>query len=123
MSRAESLVAGFLQSGFDFKGTSYKALTAQTLLILERVKSPFFTGEDQGVRGLLDFLFVSSHSAKEALPLMRDQDQWDLAILEFAEQFTAADLEELGALVSESNENIAAAVVEAREESGTKKKR
>ncbi|WP_035606200.1 hypothetical protein [Haloferula sp. BvORR071] len=121
MSRTDSLVAGFLQSGFEFKGTFYRALTAQTLLILEKVRSPFFTGNDEGVRGLLDFLFVASHSAKQVLPLLRDQDAWDLAVLEFAEGFSAGDLEELGALVSESNENVAAAVVEAREE-GTKKK-
>jgi len=121
MSRDVSLVAGFLSDGFSFKGTHYKPLTAQTLLILERVKSPFFTGEDLGVRGLLDFLFVSSHSASDVLPLLKDADAWELAILEFAAAFSAQDLEELGHLVAESNEQVAAAVVEAREE-GTKKK-
>lgn len=118
MNRDQKLNAGFLQDGFEFKQVHYKPLTAQTLIILERVASPFFTGADQGVRGLLDFLFVSSRPAREILPLTRDADSWDLAVLSFAEGFTASDLEALGTLVAESNENVSAAVVEVREEKG-----
>jgi hypothetical protein len=120
-TRDNQLVAGFLSDGFTFKGTHYKPLTAQTLLILEKVKSPFFTGEDLGVRGLLDFLFVSSRSAADVLSLTRDADAWELAVLEFAAGLTSQDLEALGHLVAESNENVAAAVVEASGECSGKK--
>jgi hypothetical protein len=114
--------AAFLDDGFTFKGTQYRPLTARTLLLLERAKSPFFTGEEAGARGLLDFLFVSSRSSADVLPLMRDPDAWDLAVLDFADQFSAADLEELGRLVAEGNEHVATSIVEAQPEKGARKK-
>jgi hypothetical protein len=122
-SRTDKQTASFLNTGFEFKGISYKALTAQTLLILERVKSPFFTGEDAGVRGLLDYLFATSQETRVLLPLARSKDDWEMSVLEFAEQFTADDLEELGQIVSEASEEIASAVVEAKPQTakGSKK--
>jgi hypothetical protein len=114
--------AAFLDDGFSFKGVTYRPLTARTLLLLERAKSPFFTGEDAGARGLLDFLFVSSRDSAAVLPLLRESDAWDLAVLDFADQFTAADLEELGRLVAEGNEHVAASIVEAQPEKGARKK-
>jgi len=114
--------AAFLDEGFTFKGTHYRPLTARTLLLLEKAKSPFFTGEEAGARGLLDFLFVSSRPSADVLPLLRNADDFDLAVLDFADQFTAVDLEELGRLVAEGNEHVAASIVEAEPEKGARKK-
>lgn len=110
----------FLNEGFEFKGRRYKALTAQTLIILESVKSPFYTGEDKGVKGLLDFLFVSSREAREVLALTKDLDAFNLAVLDFASDFSAADLDELGKIVAEQNAAVAAVVVEPVDDSKKK---
>ena len=122
-TRDEKLTGGFLNAGFSFKNYEFKPLTAQTLLILEKVKSPFFTGEGSDMRGLLDYLLASSKETKELLPLTRDADAWELAVMEFAGTFTQEDLEELGELVAGITEEATSAVVEVRDDAtGTKKK-
>ena len=116
--RDTQIVNGILSEGFQFKGVHYRPISARSLLFLERVKSPYYVGGDQ-LRGLLDFLFISSKETKDILKAINTD--WDEAIMEFAEGFSMDDLNELSKIVEEENDNAAAAVVEARDK-GDKKK-
>jgi len=117
-TRDSKIVSGFLTQGFSFNGVHYKPISARTLLLLEKVSSPFYFGGNQ-LQGLIDFLYVSSHDSKEILSLINSGD-WESSILDYAETFTSSDLEALGKLVDASNEDASAAIVEVREEAGSK---
>lgn len=116
--RNDKLISGFLDSGFDFKGIHYNPISARTLLLLERCKSPYYFGGNQ-LRGLLDCLYICSHSSKEVLAV--SPDDWEVMILDYADSFATEDLTELGDIVNKSNEDSAAAVVEVRNNDGKKK--
>jgi hypothetical protein len=88
-------------------------------LFLERVKSPYYVGGDQ-LRGLLDFLFISSKESREILKAINTD--WDEAIMEFADGFSMEDLTELSKIVGEQGDDAASAVVEIREKATDKKK-
>lgn len=118
-NRDEQIVNGILSAGFEFKGVAYRPISARSLLFLQRVKSPYYVGGDQ-LRGLLDFLFISSKETKDILKACNTD--WDEAIMDFAEQFTMDDLAELGNIVNEQNDNAASAVVEVRDKATDKKK-
>ncbi len=118
--RDARIVSGFLNEGFEFKGTNYKPLSTRTLLLLEQAKSPFYFGGNQ-LRGLLDWLYVSSKDSSEILRVIKE-DSFDAAIMDFAEQFSALDIEELGNLMNESNEDAASAIVEIKGKTGSEKK-
>jgi hypothetical protein len=120
INRDKRIVNGFLAAGFDFKGISYRPLTARTLLLLEKAGSPFYFGGDQ-LRGLLDLLFISSHDSREILAAINGE-AFDEVILDYAETFSPDDLNELGQLVDRSNADAAAAVVEVKEKAGSPKK-
>jgi hypothetical protein len=117
--RDTKIVNGILSEGFEFKGVHYRPISARSLLFLEKVKSPYYLGGDQ-LRGLLDFLFISSKETKDILKACNTD--WDEAIMEFAEQFSMDDLAELGKIVDNENDEAASAVVEVREKAGDKKK-
>lgn len=119
--RDKKLVSGFLSQGFEFNGVTYKPLTARTLLLLEKANSPFFHGGGTQLKGLLDFLFVSSNDSKTVLNAI-NSESWEETIMDFADSFTSEDLTNLGNMVNESNENVSAALVEVRE-TGTNKKK
>ena len=119
--RDKHLVSGFLSQGFEFKGITYKPLTARTLLLLEKAQSPFFHGGGNQLQGLLDFLYVSSNDSKTVLNAI-NSDSWEEILMEYADNFTSQDLTDLGNMVNEQNENVSAALVEVRETGNTKKK-
>jgi hypothetical protein len=117
--RDTKIVNGILTEGFEFKGIHYRPISARSLILLEKVKSPYYLGGDQ-VRGLLDFLFISSKETKDILKAFNDD--WDVAIMDFAEEFTMEDLSELSKIVNDQGDDAAAAVVEVREKASDKKK-
>jgi hypothetical protein len=119
--RDSKIVNGFLNEGFEFKGVHYKPLSARTLLLLEKAKSPFYFGGDQ-LRGLLDWLFISSNESSVILNAIRD-DEYDSLIMDFAETFSTEDIETLGELMNESNEDAASAIVDIKESKDTAKKK
>jgi hypothetical protein len=118
-NRDEQIVNGILSNGFEFKGEKYRPISARSLLFLERVKSPYYVGGDQ-LRGLLDFLFISSKESREILKAINTD--WDEAIMEFADGFSMEDLTELSKIVGEQGDDAASAVVEIREKATDKKK-
>jgi hypothetical protein len=117
--RDTKIVNGILTEGFEFKGVHYRPISARSLLFLEKVKSPYYFGGDQ-LRGLLDFLFISSKETKDILKAFNDD--WDEAIMNFAEEFTMDDPTKLGNIVNEQGDDAASAVVEVREKASDKKK-
>ena len=118
--RNTKLVSGFLANGFDFKNTHYNPITARTLILLEKCKSPYYFGGDQ-LKGLLDVLYISSHDSKSILSSINNEE-WEELIIDFADQFTPSDLEALGNLINTANEDASAAVVEIKDSEVTKKK-
>lgn len=118
-NRDEQILNGILSDGFEFKGVKYRPISARSLLFLEKVKSPYYIGGDQ-LRGLLDFLFISSKETKDILKACNTD--WDEAIMEFAEQFSMEDLKELGEIVNAQGDDAAAAVIEVRNKATDKKK-
>jgi hypothetical protein len=118
-NRDEKIVNGILSNGFEFKGVHYRPISARSLLFLEKVKSPYYVGGDQ-LRGLLDFLFISSKESKDILKAINTD--WDEAIMEFADEFSMEDLTELSKIVGDQGDDAASAVVEVREKASDKKK-
>lgn len=111
--RDNQRVNGILSNGFEFKGITFKPMSARILLQLEKAKSPFYHGGDH-LRGLLDFLFIASNESREVLKALNG-DTWEETIMDFADQFTADDLQELTAIVEEQNQDASAAVVKVKE--------
>ena len=105
----------FIQNGFDYKGIHYKALSARTLSVLNKMNSQFFSGggNDQ-IQGLMDFLFVSSKSNQEVISLLYSEDPHALecAILDYSETLTVQDIAKLTELVSKMNDDASSAIVE-----------
>jgi hypothetical protein len=120
-NREQKLNDGFLFDGFDFKGVHYKPLTAQSLLVLQRVNSPIYTGanESNWLETILHYLFVTSKPIKE---LLKATESWDESILEFADEFQHQDLLEVGNIINEVLEQSAAAIVETRDDDDGGKK-
>lgn len=118
-TRDEKLIRGYLNNGFTFKGVHYKPLSARTLLLLERVQSPFYHGGNN-LKGLIDFLYISSHDSADVLKLIND-DTFEAVIYDFADTFSPEDLNDLGEIVSKQNEDIGAAMVEVRNDDSEKK--
>jgi len=116
-TREEKINNAITSDGFVYKGVHYKPMSVRTLLLFEKYKSPFFYGGDQ-LRGLMDFLYISSHDPKQVakIPL----EQWDDTILDYADNFTADDLVTLGQMAEQSSENNAASIVEVRNDSQKK---
>ncbi len=120
-TREEKQVRGFLNEGFTYKDTYFRPMTTRTLLILENVKSPYFSGGDQ-IRGMMEFLFISSTDSKEIIKLIRE-DNFDAAVLDFSEQYEVSDVEHLANLMQTNNEDASSALVEIIEEVSPDKKK
>jgi hypothetical protein len=113
MSKRENqIISGILNDGFEFKGIKFKPMSARILLLLEKVKSPFYVGGDQ-LRGLLDFLFIASKESRDVLKAI-NEGTWDETIMEYADSFTADDLQDLAELVEAQSEDASAAVVDVK---------
>lgn len=111
MNRDEKIVNAVTTEGFTYKGVLYKALTPRGLLILEKHKSPFFSG-GSALKGLFDYLYVCSQEPKAVQSI--SLDDWDDIIYDYADQFTQEDLAELGRLSKEFNEIQSSTIVEAK---------
>lgn len=118
--RDTQIVNGILSDGFEFKGMHFKPMSARILIMLEKAKSPFYFGGDQ-LRGLLDFLFISSQETRDVLKAL-NTDTFEEAVMEFAELFSPGDLQELSKIIEKQNEDSSSAVVEVREKDSGKKK-
>lgn len=107
-----------LDSGFEYKGRTYSALTAMGLVLLERVDSSFYNGEDESITAVLDYLFVtdSSNDVKELIKLSRNKEAWEDAVLEYSANFGAGELKEVSRLVAESARKLSATMVEVEED-------
>lgn len=114
-------IAGILSEGFEFKGMNFKPMSARILLLLEKAKSPFYHGGDQ-LRGLLDVLFISSHESRAVLKAL-NESTWDETIMDFADQFSAEDLQDLAEIVEEQNDQASSAVVQVKEKADADKKK
>lgn len=120
--RDKQLTDGFLFSGFEYNGIHYKPLTAQSLLILQKVNSPIYTGinaSELWLQTVLEYMFVTSKPIKE---LLKAIPNWDECILEFADGFAHNDLLEIGKIINEILEQTSAAIVETRSEDTDEKK-
>lgn len=118
-TREEKITEAIVQDGFEYKGKFYKSLSTRMLLLFERFKSPQYYGGDQ-LRGLLDYLFVSSYSDSKLLQRITI-DEFDDLVYEYADSITSEDLTELGKLFTKFNENAQSTVVDVREDSDKKK--
>jgi hypothetical protein len=107
-----------IYTGFEFKGTFYKALNGSTLKLLEKIQSPFFTGEGSDMEGLLDFLFVHSQPIKVVNRWCNDKEGFSDAVAEFGEQFGIKDLQELAELVKQGSDVLTSAIVEPEKKTG-----
>ena len=110
-------IEAFVDTGFEFNGRKYKPLTAMGLLILEKVESPFYNGNDDGMRSVIDFLYVTDADNKpaELLQVSKSQDTWEEVVLEYADQFQASELKQLAKLVAESATKLTESMVEVEE--------
>lgn len=102
----------FIEDGFEYAGMKFRPMSATTLLLLEIVESPFFTGEGSAMRGLLDYLLIQSMPVAEARKLVKNPDRFEEAVMDFGEKFTTEQLKELDAMVSEASEAAVASVAE-----------
>lgn len=119
-TRETKQVRGFLDDGFTFKDIYFKPMTIRTLLILERVGSPFYLGGDQ-LRGLIDYLYISSTDSKEIMNAITT-DNFELAVMDFAEQFSSSDMDELNKIVAENSKDISSTLIEIIEPIDAEKK-
>lgn len=116
--REEKIVDSISTEGFEYKNIRYKTLTTRMLLLMEKFKSPFYTGGDQ-LKGLMDYLYLGSGDLKKIQSMSKEE--FDDAVYEFSDKFTALDLEELGRQVNSFVDNASATLVEVREGSDEKK--
>ncbi len=120
-TREEKQVRGFLNDGFTYKDTYFRPMTTRTLLLLERVKSPYYSGGDQ-IRGMMEFLFISSTDSKEIVKLITN-DEFESAVLDFSEQYEVSDVEHLAKLIQSNSEDASSTLVEIIEEVSHDKKK
>lgn len=111
MNRDEKIVNAVTSEGFTYKGVLYKALTPRGLLLLEKHKSPFYTGGN-ALKGLFDYLYVCSQDPKKIQAI--STDDWDDVIYDYADQFNQYDLSELGRLSQEFNDLQSSTIIEAK---------
>lgn len=111
--RKQNIIESFNDTGFEYKGVHYKPMSLRTLQLLERIDSPFFNGEDQGIRGVMDFLYISSKETKDILKI--GKDEWEAMIIDYAENFTLNDLQELTKIVNDKIAQSSDAIVEVRD--------
>lgn len=117
IKREDKQRSSFLKSTFTYNGKTYKKMTARTLLYLEEVGSTFGDGS---LRGLFEVLLISSTDNKIIDQYIAD-GVFDDKVMEFSEEFTMDDINELSGLINEDQENISASIVEVKESSDTKK--
>lgn len=118
--RQELRSGAFLQAEFEFKGLTVKPITARTLLLLEKMKSPFYFGGEQ-LKGLIDVIYVCSRPASDVLRQINN-NTIEEAIYDFADTFSAEDLNALNEIVTNTNNEVAATVVELVEGNSDEKK-
>lgn len=104
----------FLDTGFHYKDKTFKPLTAMGLLLLERVESPFYSGEGDGIASVLDYLYVtdSNNKTKDLVKISKNKEGWEDSVLEYADQFDAVDIKKLSLLVAESAKKLSETMVE-----------
>lgn len=117
IKREDKQRSSFLKSTFTYNGKTYKKMTARTLLYLEEVGSTFGDGS---LRGLFEVLLISSTDNKIIDQYITD-GVFEDKVMEFSEEFTMDDINELSGLINEDHENISASIVEVKESSDTKK--
>lgn len=120
--REKNLTDGFLFQGFDYKGVHYKPLTAQSLLILQKVNSPIYTGErtdELWLQVVLEYMFVTSKPIKE---ILKATESWEESILEYADNFQQNDLVKIGEIINKVLEQTSSAIVETRGDDDPEKK-
>ena len=120
--RDKHLTDGFLSQGFDYNGVHYKPLTAQSLLILQKVNSPIYTGErtdELWLQVVLEYMYVTSKPVKE---ILKATENWEETILEYADNFQQSDLIKIGEIINSVLEQTSSAIVETRGDEDTEKK-
>ena len=118
MNREEKITDAVTNEGFYFKDVHYKPVTTRMLMLLEKFKSPYYVGGDQ-LKGLMDLLFICTSDLK--LIQRYNSEEFDDAVYEFADNFTAEDLEALGKITKEKEKIDTATIVEVRSSSDKKK--
>jgi hypothetical protein len=108
--RDKKIVNAITTNSLEYKGVTYKSLTTRTMLLLEKFDSPFFHGGAQ-LKGLLDFLYISSHDPKE-VERIKPED-FDSVIYDFADTLTPEDLKNLGELAENLNKDSGSTIVDA----------
>ena len=109
-------IAGFLNNGFDFKGTKFRPLSASRMAILSRMDSSFLDeNSTDNIKGLLDYLYVCSQPLGKLIKINKKED-FDFVVFEFGEDWNTADIIELQKLMSADIEAIGEAMTEAEDE-------
>jgi len=118
MNREEKITDAVTNEGFHFKDIHYKPVTTRMLMLLEKFKSPYYVGGDQ-LKGLMDLLFICTSDLK--LIQRYNSEEFDDAVYEFADNFTAEDLAALGKITKENEKIDTATIVEVRASDNKKK--
>ena len=118
MNREEKITEAVTNDGFIFKGVHYKPVTTRMLMLLEKFKSPYYVGGDQ-LKGLMDLLFICTSDLKAIQRYT--SEEFDDAVYEFADRFTAEDLAALGQITKEREKVDTATIVEVRATDSKKK--
>lgn len=111
-------MSAFIEEGFSYKGKTYRALSAESILFLKQANSPLFSGGDNQLEITLDYLLVTGKSRKE---IRAAQSDWENARLDLAAEIPAGDMIELSALVAKQLGFIAESLVEVRDSEEQKK--
>lgn len=117
-TRDQKITDAITNDGFTYNDTFYRALSTRMLLLLEKFKSPFYTGGDQ-MRGLMDFLYIASGDLREIQRMT--PSEFEDAVFEFADTLTTEDLNNLGKLSRSSNDDSASTVIQVKEDASGKK--
>ena len=118
MNREEKITEAVTNDGFIFKGVHYKPVTTRMLMLLEKFKSPYYVGGDQ-LKGLMDLLFICTSDLRAIQRYT--SEEFDDAVYEFADGFTAEDLAALGEITKEKEKIDTSTIVEVRAPDSKKK--
>lgn len=103
----------FFNEGFEYKGIRYRPISAGSMIQLEIAKSCFLT-DNIGVRGIMDFLYVHGEDKEIVRTIIRRRDPgiFEDAVIDFAEQFSTNDLQELSKMIEEQANRVSENQVE-----------
>lgn len=102
----------------EYKDLTIRPLTAATLSLLQRVKSPLASGDLESIDAVMDYIYVSSQPLKVCKKSA--QGDWRDKVTDFADQFTMEDIAELSKILNGDVEEINESVVDTKEDDSKK---